>query len=175
MENTSKRLIFSLSMCVWQLPLADAAIWAQHRWLLGGSHKNCPVKTQSLFALLGSATSQVEFVPLLPLTPGLILMRKYFSFANNVAQLRSARLNMHGGKEQLSWRCRSIAVVFVPARCSITADPQHMRRAAWMCLILLCSACGAWVSARGYRQVHTVVCENSDTSFSHPSFSHYIH
>lgn len=41
-----KRLIFSLSMRVWQLPLADAAIWVQHRWLISGSHKNCTVKTQ---------------------------------------------------------------------------------------------------------------------------------
>ena len=35
----------------------------------------------------------------LPLTPGLILMLNYFSFANDVARLQSARLNMYGGCE----------------------------------------------------------------------------
>lgn len=145
----------------------------KHRWLTGDTHKNCTVKTQSSFVSLGPATSQVEFCSITPSDPpGLILMLKYFLFANDVAQLQSACLNMHGGKERLLWRCRSITVVFAPALRSITADPRHVRRVAWICLILLCSARGARVSE--YRQVH-VVCENSDTSFSHPSFSHYIH
>lgn len=38
--------------------------------------------------------------PLFPVTPGLILMLNYFSFANDVAQLQSTCLNMHGGCEE---------------------------------------------------------------------------
>lgn len=49
-------------------------------------------------------TGGVEFVLFrrtsLPVTPGLILMLNYFSFANDVAQLQSARLNMDGDREE---------------------------------------------------------------------------
>lgn len=82
-------------------------------------------RTRCSFASLGPATSQVEFVPQLPVTPlGLILMLKYFSFANDVAQLQSACVNMHG-EEQASWRCRSITVGFALALNSITGDPTR--------------------------------------------------
>lgn len=54
-----------------------------------------------LLSPLGPITGRVEFVLSLcislPLTPGLILMLNYFSFANDVARLQSARLNMYGG------------------------------------------------------------------------------
>lgn len=84
------------------------------------------IRTHCLFALLGPATGQVELLLPLPVTTlGLILMLKYFSFANNVAQLQSARLNMHGGEEQASWRCRSITVGFALALNSITGDPTR--------------------------------------------------
>lgn len=57
-----------------------------------------------LLSPLGPITGRVEFVLSLcislPVTPGLILMLNYFSFANDVAQLQSARLNMYGGCEE---------------------------------------------------------------------------
>lgn len=174
-----KRLIFSLLRRVRLLALAnDAKCSVTSSGTSTGDSQVIPIRTaqwKPKVHLFHWAQRQARwnFVPSLPLTPpGLILMLKYFLFANDVAQLQSACLNMHGGKERLLWRCRSITVVFAPALRSITADPRHVRRVAWICLILLCSARGARVSE--YRQVH-VVCENSDTSFSHPSFSHYIH
>lgn len=142
--------------------------WYKHRWFIGDTHKNCTVKTQSSFVPLGPATRQVEFVPSRPLTPRAHSHAKvttWHSFS------RPVWICM-GGKEGLSWRCRSITVVFAPALRSITDDPQHVRRVAWICLIFLWSRRGARVAE--YREVH-VVRENSDTSFSHPSFSHYIH
>ena len=57
-----------------------------------------------LLSPLGPITGRVEFVLSLcislPVTPGLILMLNYFSFANDVARLQSARLNMYGGCEE---------------------------------------------------------------------------
>lgn len=55
-------------------------------------------------SLPGPITGRVEFVlslcVSLAVTPGLILMLKYFSFANDVARLQSASLNMYGCRVQ---------------------------------------------------------------------------
>lgn len=117
----------------------------------------------------GPITDWVEFVlslcTSLSVTPGLILMLNYFSFANDVARLQSARLNMYGGlrgesrfMEMQIRHCRFSSHSLLHYWWPCTQHIQARRLSVWVCCWLCVCA-----------------CVNSNPSFSRPSFGHYIH
>lgn len=102
-----------------------------------------------LLSPLGPITGRMEFVPSLrislPVTPGLILMLNYFSFANDVARLQSACLNMYGGLRgenrfygdadpSLSLSLPQPAPLLMTLHSAHTVDD-------WVCLSLSSAAC----------------------------------
>lgn len=104
----------------------------------------------SLPSPIGPVKGQVEFVQSLcispPVTPGLILMLNYFSFANDVARLQSNHPEYVwwlAKREQVLWRCSSITVTFAPIICSITDDPalSTYSRCLSVFQFAICCAC----------------------------------
>jgi len=94
-------------------------------------------------------TNRVELVLSLciscPVTPGLILMLNYFSFANDVARLQSASgICMEAAqREQVLWRCSSIAITFVSVLhywWSSNQSIQYSQQCFWIC-------CWLWVAS----------------------------
>lgn len=108
---------------------------------------------------------------------GLILMLTYFSFANDVARLQSARLNIHGEKNRLHGDADPSLSFSLRRSAPLPVTPST-RGGPPGCVWFYYAPCTrAGVSPHGYRQVCAVGCENGDTSHSHPPppFSHYIH
>lgn len=154
MENTSKEAyIFPAQVCMaadisWCCYISSAT--SSGTRLIGDTHKNCTVKTQSLCALLGPATSRVDFFPPLPVTPGLILMLKYFlfatwhSFSRPVWICMEERNSFHGDADpSLSFSLlRAAPLPMTPSTCS--RPPECV----WFYYVPCAGpGLGAWISA----------------------------
>lgn len=140
-----------------------------------------------LLSSLGPITGQVEFVPSgrisFPVTPGLILMLNYFSFANDVARLQSAHLNMYGGlrgENRFYGDAGPSLSLSAPVIHSITDDPTPGADSGPLSVFVIGCA-SAW-TGQGLAPPESVcvcdceyvcVCVNSNPSFSRPSFGHY--
>lgn len=117
-----------------------------------------------LFSLHVPITVWVELVLSLrlarPVTPGLILLLNYLSFANDVARLQSACLNMYGDSTERTG--------FMEMRIHRRHRRLHVQH-GWPC-----PQCIRWQCFWVYS---TCVClyVYSNLPFSRPSFGHYVH
>lgn len=102
----------------------------------------CPCRPRGICSLSLSVSLWISF----PVTPGLILMLNYFSFANDMARLQSVRLNMYAGckgrtgfMEMWIHRCHSHSLPHYWWRCA--QHIQYVSECVWVCACVCVCVC----------------------------------